>query len=135
MKPILVVMTLLLGCESGPPTPVDPVWGKQACGHCAMLVSEKPPSAQALLTDGTRVFFDDVGCLASWLGREQVETRKLWVRSPAGTDWVDATTARYSSNNPTPMDFGFIAAESGIPWSEVRARVAARSAAREGERK
>ena len=114
-----LVLVLGLRCASGEPKPIDPVWGKQACAHCMMLVSEKPPAAQALLTDGARRYFDDVGCLATWLENEHESARGLWVRAPTGEGWVDALTARYATGQRTPMDFGFLPAEAGVTWAEV----------------
>ena len=119
------LLVLIMGCASAEPKPVEPVWGKQGCAHCLMLVTEKAPAAQALLTDGSRRFFDDVGCLAAWLEQEQEPTKRLWVRAPGGEGWVDAVTATYSTGHHTPMDFGFIADTTGVTWAEVRASVTA----------
>jgi copper chaperone NosL len=118
----LGLMALLaVACTPGAGEPAEPIWGKQACGHCSMLVTEKPPSAQLTLNDGTRRFFDDVGCLVAWLDREGQHARAMWVRK--GDGWVPAAEARYASGVVTPMDFGFIAADQGIGWDEVKAAV------------
>jgi len=128
----VVLVVLQAACESGPPAPVEPVWGKQACGHCMMLVSEKPPSAQALLADGSRFFFDDVGCMAAWTQREQADAKALWVRGPGGNGWVDARTATFSAGNVTPMDFGYLADSKGVRWEDVLAGVVAKTNKRNG---
>ncbi len=122
-----LAVVLGLGCESGPPKPEEPVWGKQQCAHCSMLVSEKPPAAQALRDDNARKYFDDVGCLVAWEDREAPKLKAKWVRGPGGEGWVPAETARYSSGHVTPMDFGFLADTTGATWDEVRAAVQAKS--------
>jgi hypothetical protein len=110
---------LVLACESGPLKAVDPVWGKQPCAHCAMLVSERASAAQAVLDNGERKFFDDVGCMVAWEAREQPKVKARWVRGPEAEGWVEPSTAKFSSGNPTPMDFGFVAAVDGVTWDEV----------------
>jgi len=56
MKPLraLFFALLLSSCED-PATPKDPVWGKQPCASCAMLVSDPRFAAQASLGSGQRV--------------------------------------------------------------------------------
>ncbi len=111
------------GCTASGDGPEDPVWGKEMCAHCVMLVSEKPPAAQALMTDGTRKYFDDVGCLALWLDAEPRATKKTWVRGHGGEGWVEAEATRYATGQRTPMDYGFLAALEGIGFDEVRRRM------------
>jgi copper chaperone NosL len=124
----LALCTLfLLACDAGPPRPVEPVWGKQSCAHCTMLVSERQPAAQALLRDGSRKFFDDVGCLAAYLTQPGVVAQAAWVHGPDSDLWVDALTAHYSAGHRTPMDFGYLAASSGITFAELKQQVAAKT--------
>jgi hypothetical protein len=119
------------GCTPGPEVATDPVWGKEACGHCSMLVSEKPPAAQLTLADGTRKHFDDLGCMAAWLSRrEDAHPVGAWVRQ--GEGWVPAAGARFSAGHATPMDFGFLAAREGVSWGEVQAAVSAKVQRMEG---
>jgi copper chaperone NosL len=118
---------LLVGCTKGPEEPVDPVWGKQPCAHCRMLVSERAPAAQLTLADGTRHYFDDVGCMVSLVERERLSPRHQWVRS--GEAWVPAESTRYASGVPTPMGYGFLPAAQGVGWEQVREAVRARNAA------
>lgn len=122
MKRALALVLALVACDSTP-RPEEPIWGKQACAHCAMLVSERAPSAQALLADGHRKFFDDVGCMVAWQEREARAVKAQWVRGPNGEGWVDPSTAKFSSGNPTPMDFGFVAAAEGVDFDAVREAV------------
>jgi nitrous oxide reductase accessory protein NosL len=120
---------LVAGCERSLDQPADPVWGKQPCAHCAMLVSERPHAAQATLEDGRRLYFDDIGCLVSSLEAERAATRGAWVRDGAAERWLDARSARYRSGARTPMDFGFEAHPAGgLSYDEMRALVLARIA-------
>ncbi len=116
----------LQACRSDTEHAVDPVWGKQACEHCAMLVSEHASAAELVTRDGDRKFFDDIGCMAMWI-KEHGEPAKAWVRAPDDSGWVDARTAKYRTDAKTPMDYGFVpSAGEGISWDEVRSRAAAR---------
>jgi copper chaperone NosL len=127
---LLMVLGMSLACGAGPEQPVDPVWGKQACEHCMMLVSEPRPAAQAVLPGGTRKFFDDVGCLVEWLDRSGEVPLRMWVRPPAGDGWIDARAARYGEGQRTPMDYGFLASDGGRSFEELRVALRARRAAR-----
>lgn len=124
---LLLVLLSVTACEKSAIAPQDPYWGKQPCAHCSMLVSEKPPSAQAVLKNGQRKFFDDVGCLVAWEDREHPEVVARWVRGPGGEGWVDPAQTRFAEGQATPMDFGFIAANEGVTFDVVRAAVAKKS--------
>lgn len=121
-----LLFALWLGaCTPAADVPAEPVWGKQACAHCSMLVTEPAPAAQLSRADGTRLFFDDVGCLASYLDRTgEHAAQHLWVHRDGG--WVSATGARYASGAHTPMDFGFLPAAEGVSWEALRQAVRAR---------
>lgn len=108
----------------------DPVWGKEPCAHCAMLVGDRRYAAQAV-TSGERKFFDDVGCFVLWSEERPGRAQKAWVRDAVGTGWVEATSARYAKAARTPMDFGFegravAGADPTVGWEEMRATVLAR---------
>jgi hypothetical protein len=92
-----------------------------------MLVSERQPAAQAVLADGSRKFFDDIGCMAAYLAQPGVVAQAAWVHGPDSDLWVDALTARYSAGHRTPMDFGYLAASSGITFAELKQQVAAKT--------
>jgi hypothetical protein len=121
-----MAMVTLLGCTSSL-EPAEPVWGKEPCAHCMMLVSERAPSAQALLEGGQRKFFDDVGCMVLYVEREGVTPKAWWVR--VGDGWKRAEEARYAREH-TPMDFGFVGASEGVTFDEVKAAVKAKGSAR-----
>jgi hypothetical protein len=124
------MLLFLVACADRVLGPEDPVWGKQACAHCAMLVSEKAAAAQAVTAEGKRKFFDDPGCLIAWEDREHPQLKGQWVR--LGDGWVDAKATRYSSGHVTPMDFGFLADAQGLSYEEVSAAVKAKAQQRPG---
>lgn len=121
-----LVLLLLLGCTEATLDAVEPVWGKQQCAHCAMLVSDKPPAAQVVTSDGKRRFFDDIGCMVAWEQREHVGVRARWVR--VAESWVDPTATRFREGQSTPMDFGFLADSQGVvTFEQVQQAVKAKS--------
>ena len=104
--------------------PVDPVWGKQPCAACSMLVSERRHAAELVTARGDRHFFDDVGCLAHYLRHAKPEVRGLWARDESG--WVDARATRYAKGQKTPMDYGYAASSAGtVSFDEMLAALAA----------
>ena len=125
---LAAALLLLVGCSTEV-APQEPVWGKQPCKHCAMLVSERQSAAQLLLHDGTRHYFDDVGCMVSWEDREKLVPRAQWVR--VGDGWMSAEAARYQRAH-TPMDYGYVGAREGVEFTAVQAAVLARGKATEG---
>lgn len=123
-RTMLVFTVGLCACRNDLDTAVDPVWGKQPCEHCQMLVSQRASAAQLVL-DGERHFFDDLGCLIQWLD-ERKRAARGWVR--AGDGWIDTEQARYRGGATTPMDHGYVAAPDGqLTYTEVRTRVLARA--------
>jgi hypothetical protein len=123
----LAVAAALLACDDAT-QPTDPVWGKQPCAACSMLVSERRHAAELTTARGDRLFFDDVGCLAHYLRHAHPDVRGMWARAESG--WVDARAARYARGQKTPMDYGFTAAADGdASFDDVERALAARAAA------
>ncbi|HEX6241325.1 MAG TPA: hypothetical protein VFZ61_10545 [Polyangiales bacterium] len=122
-----LVLLLLIGCSSEPAGPVEPVWGKQPCAHCMMLVSERAPAAQLLEPSGARRFFDDIGCMAEWMHENPTSTAHAWVRGADGQSWQSATAARFAGAQRTPMDYGFVPAPAGVDFAGVQAAVRAKA--------
>ncbi len=117
----------LVACEDSSRA-VDPVWGKQACGSCGMVVSDRRFAAELTTGDGARSFFDDPGCMASYVHDRHVEPLHVWVRSAAET-WIDARTAHFARNATSPMDYSFVPSDNGeASWSDIEAAAIARVA-------
>ncbi len=128
MRSAAVSLVLLAGfaCQDAS-SPVDPVWGKQACASCSMLVSDRRFAAELVTGDGARVFFDDPGCMATWLSEGHGSPRHAWVHSAADT-WIDARTARYARRQASPMGFDFAPSAAGdAAWADVEASARARA--------
>lgn len=117
----------LLECSKRIEGPEEPVWGKQACAQCAMVLSDKRYAAQLVDMDGNRSHFDDLGCLVSFIAAHHVGERYIWVRDEASDRWLKAETARYHSGAKTPMDYGFAAGTMGdLAFEDVRRAVMSR---------
>lgn len=125
---LLGAMALAIAACASTESPTDPVWGKQPCAHCNMLVSDKRYAAQAVV-DGDRRYFDDIACMVEWLAGKKAE--RTWVRDAGADRWLEAARARYVRGAKTPMDFGFEARpEGGVGWDEMRDAVVARKGGR-----
>ncbi len=121
------IAALALACEDAG-RPLDPVWGKQACAHCAMLLSGPRFGAQLTTEAGDRYYFDDPGCMASFVRERPVRVRAMWVHDQSG--WVDAKSARYEAA-VSPMDYGFAPSSRGTAdWAAVD-----QAAAQRGEKR
>ena len=121
---IAAMIVAVVACENVN-EPDEPVWGKQPCAHCAMLISEKRHAAE-IVYDGERKYFDDIGCMIGWIHERKAEPQNAWVRDTMTDRWIVATSARYVSGAHTPMDSGFEATmNKGIAYEEMRAAVLA----------
>jgi len=122
-------LAVAIGCEKLDAA-TDPVWGKEPCGHCAMLVGDRRFAAE-VVTDGERRFFDDVGCMVLWSEAHPGKVVKAWVRDAQGATWLEARAARYAHAERTPMDFGYEGRAADAPetvgFEEMRAAVVRRS--------
>lgn len=98
-----------------------------------MLVSDPQFAAQLLTAAGDHLYFDDVGCMASYLGRPKSTASRAWVRVSGGK-WLGTELSHFSNGAKTPMDYGFVYSPTGeLSWQAVQAAVRERSA-RGGER-
>jgi copper chaperone NosL len=108
---VLSVLAQLLGCAAAD-APVDPVWGKQPCDHCHMLLSDPSSAAQIVTQHGDRLHFDDVGCMVEHLSSHASDVSRAWVRDAHGR-WLAALHAHYRGGAATPMGYGIAADERG----------------------
>ncbi len=118
---IALLVAMLFGCTQGDDQPKEPVWGKQPCENCAMLLSEKQHGAQVVTRAGDRLYFDDLGCLVAWADAHPNDARYRWVRTADTQTWLPLENAGFASAAHTPMDFGFVAtAKAGsVSWPQV----------------
>ena len=89
--------------------------GRYQDTQCAMLIEDIDQAAQAVDSLGRTWFFDDVGCLALWLGAPgRRDEMVLWVQARDAGGWIDAREAWYSRDAQTVMEYGF------APYAERR---------------
>lgn len=101
----------------------EPVWGKEPCAHCRMLVTDKRYAAQLVDENGEHRFFDDLGCMVLFMEGRKPSSHS-WARESTSGTWVDARTGKYVQGARTPMDFGFEARTDGtIPFETMRTAV------------
>jgi copper chaperone NosL len=119
---VLLVAALAVACKQTD-APAEPVWGKEPCAHCKMLVSDKRYAAQAIDDSGEHRYIDDIGCMVLWMDARKAPER-AWVHEATSNAWLDARTARYVQGARTPMDFGFEARSGGeLGFEAVRLAV------------
>ena len=76
--------------------------------QCGMPITHLEDSAQAIAPDGKTWFFDDIGCLATWMvDKEFKDKLVIWVYAIDTKKWIDAKEAWYSTTDATPMHYGF----------------------------
>lgn len=135
LMPLTLILALLLAaCGPGADSPVDPVWGKQPCSYCKMVVGERDFAAQMTTSDHKRHYYDDIGCLIGHEDEAKPKVVKRWVRQAGQDRWIPAETAVYEGGKRTPMDFGFVAHDKGpgVPYAEMAAQVRQKLSQRSG---
>ena len=76
--------------------------------QCGMAIGQLEDSAQVVGPDGKTWFFDDVGCMVSWLESRTFKDEALvWVYARDVSAWIDGRSAWYSVTDETPMRYGF----------------------------
>ena len=124
-----LALVLLAGCGDDPPPPAELMSGVN-CNHCRMAVSDPRVAAQLVAPGEEPRFFDDIGCLATYLKDHPAGAgARAYVADHASGSWIVANDAIYSRGDgiDTPMASHLIAHTN----DEARARDAgARGAAR-----
>jgi copper chaperone NosL len=121
------VVVLLFVATSPACMPTRPraiAWGRESCSHCHMTLVDSRFAAELLTRTGKAVVFDDVGCLAAWLGENSIAVASSWVANFAAPDqWLLADNAVYlrSDTLRTPMASGLAALPPGRRADSVRA--------------
>ncbi|BBG66294.1 hypothetical protein NNO_1591 [Hydrogenimonas sp.] len=98
------------------------------CSRCKMEIDRKEYSAQVVDSEGKTWFFDDIGCLALWLESQPFkESAAVWVYTLDTKRWIAAKDAYYSTNEKSPMHYGFGAYEKSrsgsVNFEEVISRM------------
>ncbi len=130
---LLSIMLLPCGCKRGPkkiqPSPI--VWDRDVCTRCLMAISDRRYAAEIVNPDTGRVYkFDDIGCAILWLKSKSPPWQKravFFVTDRKTGQWLDARKAYFTTDDITPMGFGFGATKSQLPgtvgFDEMKRRV------------
>jgi len=110
---VLLIALLLAGCARSPALPVQPDTKHDACGWCRMAVSDLRFAAQLVAPNEEPRFFDDIGCLATFLtaGGAPAKGQLAYVADHRTKQWVRASTALYTKvpGLLTPMNSFLVA--------------------------
>ena len=115
-----IVSVLALACGLREPRAI--AYGAEACVHCHMTITDPRFSAEAITSTGKIVVFDDVGCIAEWLGQNSQPVQSTWVSSFVDGRWLEASTAVYLKTETlhSPMASGTVALRPGREADSVR---------------
>ena len=110
---LLASMLVLVGCGSGPLPPATLDARGDTCASCRMAVSPSGVVAQLVAPGEDPRFFDDIGCLASFLKEhaEQPAGAIAYVVDHRTRTWVRANAALYTRvpDFETPMGSHLVA--------------------------
>jgi copper chaperone NosL len=67
VSPLAAALALLLGCTPGAPQPAELDTRNEQCASCRMAVSDARFAAQVVAPGEVARFFDDLGCLRTFL--------------------------------------------------------------------
>lgn len=114
---LLASMLVLTGCASGPLPPATLDARGDMCAFCRMTVSPAGVAAQLVAPGEEPRFFDDVGCLASFLKEhaQQPPGAIAYVVDHRTRAWVAAAAASYTRvpDLETPMGSHLVAHADG----------------------
>lgn len=102
------VVLLIAACSRGPVPPAQPDSRNDACGWCRMAISDVRFAAQLVAPSEEPRFFDDIGCLATFLkaGGAPARGQVAYVADHRTKQWVRATGAVFTKvpGLQTPMN-------------------------------
>lgn len=92
--------------------PLEMVLEQYICTESRVPIVDLFNSAQAVLPNGDTYFFNDIGNVLLWLGRQKNRDKiVVWVYAQDTNRYVLAQNAWYSRVEITPMGYGFGAYE------------------------
>ena len=107
LLPGLALLVGLAGCASEAPGPAALDTRNERCRFCHMAVSDVRTAGQIVAPGEEPLFFDDLGCLASYLAAQKDTPRgvAVYVADHRTKAWVPAATAVYARVDglDTPM--------------------------------
>ena len=134
---LLIFMLFLNGCkEKDNKSAVEIHWDRDMCERCKMVVSDRKNTTQVRdIKTGKTYMFDDIGCAILWFKQEtnlKEENSIIWITDLITGELIDAKKAFYTTDNITPMAYGFSAYKNKkdiqdgkeiIDYNEVKRRV------------
>jgi copper chaperone NosL len=109
----LLALVVVEACSRGPVAPAELNTKNESCGWCRMAVSDARFAAQLVSPSEEPRFFDDVGCLETFLksGGAPAKGQVAYVADHRTKAWVRASHAVYTKKPglETPMGSGLIA--------------------------
>ena len=111
----VLLMVLFLGCSQEEQTKGASKmhWDRDMCARCVMVISDRKNSVQVQEKNSKKVYkFDDIGCMVIWAQEEKISwinNSSIWVTDVVTGEWIDARKAMYTSDNITPMSYGYSA--------------------------
>jgi copper chaperone NosL len=109
----LALLGALVGCDSGAPGPAPLDTRNERCGSCHMAVSDVRTAGQIVAAGEEPIFFDDLGCLTSYLAasKNRLAGAAVFVADHRTRAWVPAATAVYTRTLTleTPMGSHLVA--------------------------
>jgi copper chaperone NosL len=110
---LLLALVAVAGCGSAPPPPAALDTRSETCRTCRMVVSDPHFAAQIVASGEEPLFFDDLGCLSTYLKRERRSPDVvIYVADHRTGAWTEASSAVYTrppGSSVTPMGGGTIA--------------------------
>ena len=95
--------------------PLEIVLGKYQDSDCGMVINDLTFASQVVSIDGKTWFFHDHGGLGNWLNSKDNKFKnsiKIFVMTKDSKRYIEAKDAFFSTNEETPMKFGFGAYEN-----------------------
>jgi copper chaperone NosL len=118
---VAAMAIVLQGCAGTAAGPAVLDVHHDACEGCRMAVSDARFAAQLVVPGETPKFFDDIGCLATYVARQRVTDAAAvaYVADHRTKQWVPAAAAVYSRvpGLATPMSSGLVAHADGASRS------------------
>ncbi len=109
---MIICVSLLASCQQQRLEPVA-LAPEDMCSFCRMAISEKRYAAQLSDSEGQVFKFDDIGCMANFMQRNDIDGKSVarFVMDFDERIWIKAEDAYYveSSEVTTPMNGGVIA--------------------------
>lgn len=121
---LLSLSFLFLGCQEQKVDEATQLhWDRDMCDRCVMVISDRKNALQLRDPQTKKLYkFDDIGCMALWFKEEKISYKdsvKIWITDAKSGEWIDARAAYYTTQNTTPMAFGYSAYKSKEALGDV----------------